>query len=405
MELTNLTICQIISNYPETRDVFVHNGFPQFADDAVLQQLGPILKLKTALKSKNISLAAFVRLLEEKIEDTGLYHRLAAMSGLENSKRLNMVALLPCPLKIPLQTELNRFVEGLRQSREVRLEYCAEAFSTNMVNYDEYIKYFEDPDEVPDILITAGYSFFNPLFMSRFVHTGIFARIGYGNVDYRLEQAGLIDRESHFAVIAANVLVMVVDVNRLGDLPVPGNWKDLLQPIYEKQVVIRGHNGEFCDIVQLNFYKEYGEAGLAALAQAVRYGLHPAQMVKELKSSRRDVPSIHVMPYFFANTLTDQPNIRIIWPNDGALAFPVSVLVKTEKMELYKEMAEFLTGPHIARVCGEAFFPSVHPAGMAGFPDNARFKWLGWDFIREHDMEQLVEQVNALFVEKQQKEI
>lgn len=402
MELTKLTIGQIIESYPETRDIFVHNGFPQLKDDDVLRQLGPVLKLKTALNTSGISMEAFTGLLEERIADNAAYRLLSAVAPADSNRRLNMVALLPCPLKVPLQTELSRFVEGLRQNGKIHLEYCAEAFSTNMVNYEEYIKYFEDPDEVPDILLTAGYSFYNRLFMDRFVRNGTFAQIGYGLVDHRLADAGLIDRESHFTVIAANVLVMVVDTQRLGNLPVPGCWHDLLQPAYAKQVVIRGHHGEFCDIVQLNFFKEYGEKGLAALAQAVKYGLHPAQMVKALKSSRSDIPPIYIMPYFFAKTMADQSNIKIIWPEDGAYAFPVSVLIKAEKITLYKELAEFITGPHIAKVCGEAFFPSVHPAGMAGFPANAGFKWLGWDFIKQHDMENLVEQVNTRFVQAQQ---
>jgi ABC-type Fe3+ transport system substrate-binding protein len=403
LKLSDLTIGQLIKNYPATRAVFVHNGFPQLADDEVLQQLGPVLKLKTALKTKGIAVDSFIKLLEERIADSSFFHRLETVSSAANSGKLNMVALLPCPLKIPLQAELSRFIESLRQSREIRLEYCTEAFSTNMVNYDEYIKYFEDPDEVPDILLTAGYSFFNPLFMERFVQNSVFAQIGYQQVDPRLEQAGLIDTEGHFTVIAVNVLVIVVDMQRLGGLPVPNSWSDLLKPVYEKKVAIRGHNEVFCDIVQLNYYKEYGESGLAALARSVKYGLHPAQMVKELKGSRDDVPPIHVMPYFFAKTIADHSQIKTIWPTDGALAFPVSVLVKADKMELYKELADFLTGPHIAKVCGEAFFPSVHPAGMTGFPDDVRFKWLGWDFIKQHDMEVLADEINTKFVQEQQK--
>lgn len=401
MELCDVTIGELIETYPATRAVFIRNGFPQFADDDVLQQLGPVLKLKTALKTKAINAEAFIKLLEEHIAEAGLYRRLA--TGAAKAGRLNLVALLPCPLKVPLEAELSCFIEGLRQAGEVRLDYCSEAFSTNMVNYDEYIKYFEDPDELPDILLTAGYSFFNPLFMERFVRNGVFARIGYANIDPRLEQAGLLDKEGHFTVIAVNVLVMVVDQQRLGDLPVPNSWCDLLQPMYEKKIAIRGHNEIFCDIVQLNYYKEYGESGLAALARSVKYGLHPAQMVKALKSNQADIPPIHIMPYFFANTLADRAHIKTVWPSDGALAFPVSVLVKADKMALYKELAEFLTGPHIARICGAAFFPSVHPAGMAGLPDNAGFKWLGWDFIKQHDMERLAEAVNAKFVQAQKK--
>lgn len=401
MKLGDITIGQLIATYPATRAVFIHNGFPQLADDGVLQQLGPVLKLKTALKTKQINVAAFIKLLEEQITDAGLYRRLE--TGAANAGKLNMVALLPCPLKVPLEAELSRFIEGMRQAGEIRLDYCSEAFSTNMVNYDEYIKYFEDPDEVPDILLTAGYSFFNPLFMERFVRNGVFSQIGYTDIDARLEQAGLIDKEGHFAVIAVNALVMVVDLQRLGDLPVPNSWHDLLHPVYEKKIAIRGHNDVFCDIVQLNYYKEYGEAGLASLARSVKYGLHPSQMVKALRSNQADIPPIHIMPYFFANTIDGRSHIKTVWPADGALAFPVSVLVKADKMNLYKELAEFLTGPHIARVCGAAFFPSVHPAGMADFPDNAGFKWLGWDFIKQHDMEVLAEEINAKFLQAQQK--
>lgn len=55
-----MTIGEIIKIYPETREVFINNGFSIFADDTVIKQLGVVLKLKTALKSKGINPASFI---------------------------------------------------------------------------------------------------------------------------------------------------------------------------------------------------------------------------------------------------------------------------------------------------------------------------------------------------------
>ena len=38
-----MTIAEIIKEYPETREVFVNNGFAMFNDDEIIQELG-ILK-------------------------------------------------------------------------------------------------------------------------------------------------------------------------------------------------------------------------------------------------------------------------------------------------------------------------------------------------------------------------
>ncbi|BBB91897.1 MAG TPA: ABC transporter substrate-binding protein [Methylomusa anaerophila] len=394
----DLTIGQIIEAFPETREVFVHNGFPAFADDTVVKQLGPVLKLKTALKSKNMNAEVFVRLLEEKIAETNRYRELQAIVP-GDSGQLNMLTLLPCPLKVPLQDELKILLEHLRYEKGLELNYSIEVSANKLLNYDDYIKYFEDPDEVPDVILTTGYDFFHKKFIERFVNTGVFTCVPVQKIHPRLTEAGIVDPEGHFTVIAVNTLVMVVDNKRLGDLPAPKNWGDLIDPIYAKKVVIRGHGDTFCDIVQMNYYKDYGLQGIAGLAKAVRYGLHPAQMVRELASSRADVPPIHIMPRFFAETITDRRNIEIIWPADGALAYPVSLLIKAAKLEELKELADYLTGPQAAQICADAFFPAAHPATRNNLPADAKFKWLGWDYVKECDIEVLVEELNRKFLQ------
>ncbi|AJQ26374.1 ABC transporter substrate-binding protein [Pelosinus fermentans] len=393
-----MTIGEIIKNYPETREVFINNGFSIFADDTVIQQLGVVLKLKTALKSKNINEESFMKLLQGKIAETDRYKNLQTTVLENDSNHLNMLSLLPCPLKVPMQGELKLFLDYLREEKNLPLNYCIESFFNDHLDYEDYLEHFEEADEIPDIIMTAGYGFFYKKFMDRFVAKGVFADVINRPVNSRLAEAGIIDPDGHFTVIGANVLVMVVDKNRLGNIPIPKTWGDLLKPEYENKVVMRGHGDTFCDVVQLNYYKDYGAAGVEQLGRSVKYGLHPAQMVKELTSSRKDVPPIHIMPYFFYKTMKESDHIRILWPEDGILTYPISVLIKADKMQELQELAEYLTGPEIARICAEAYFPATHGDVKVNLPEHVKLKWLGWDFIKSNDMKYLVETMNDTFM-------
>jgi len=393
-----MTISEIIKTYPETREVFINNGFPIFADDTVIEQLGAFLKLKTALKSKEINPVSFIVLLEEKIAEKQRYTTIKTTAFESSSRHLNMLSLLPCPLKVPMQSELKLFLDYLREEKNLPLNYCIESFFNDHLDYDDYLEHFEEADEIPDIIMTAGYSFFYKNFMDRFITKGVFADVINRPVNSRLAEAGLIDPDGHFTVIGANVLVMVVDKNRLGSIPVPQTWGDLLKPEYENKVVMRGHGDIFCDVVQLNYYKDYGVEGVEQLGRSVKYGLHPAQMVKELTSTRKDVPPIHIMPYFFYKTMRESENINIVWPEEGILTYPISVLIKSDKMQELQELADYLTGPKIARICAEAYFPATHGDVKVNLPEHVKLKWLGWDFIKNNDMKYLVETMNDTFM-------
>lgn len=391
------TIRQILERYPETKPVFINNGFPIFADDGILQELGSLLKLKTALKSKDLNADVFITLLQDKIDETGRYRSLEAHHTGGSNGRLNLLTLLPCPLKIPLQSELAFILDELQRQQGREFNYSIDISANKHMNYADYLKYFEDPDELPDVILTTGYDIFHQNFIERFVKGGVFANLSKRTLNPRLAEAGITDPEGFFTVIAVNTLVMVVDKKRLGDLEMPKVWSDILKPSYQKQVVMRGHGDIFCDVLQLNFYKDFGDAGLTALAGAVKYGLHPAQMVKELSSNRSDIPPVHIMPRFFAETLRSRKNIEIIWPEDGAMAYPVSLLIKAEKLPEMQQLADYLTGQEFARICDEAFFPAAYSDGSR-LPVTAKFKWTGWEFIKNCNIEKLIEQLNDKFL-------
>lgn len=393
--LLDLTIAELIKRHPTALKVLAAQGLGVFADPQTADIFGPLLKLRTLLKSHDINPDLFCRLLEETMAEDGRLreHSLPAPN-------LNLFALLPCPLKVPLEEAFTAFVAGLSAERRATLTYCIEGNANNQIDYADYADHFEQLDEMPDIIITPGFnSFFHRPFVDRFIKSGRFRSVNDYAGDSHLAPLGVTDPEGHYTMLAMNLLVLVVDHARLGDRPVPRSWADLLEPDYVDSLAIRGNrDGTFCETLLMTIHKEFGSTGLERLGRNVRYGWHPSQMVKAAGTGRDDTPAVSAMPLFFANNIRNREHVTIVWPEDGALVSPVTMLVKAEKQEELGDVVAFLTGPEVARICAGAFFPAVHPAVDNRLPANATFKWIGWDYVKAHDLKTLIAETNATFL-------
>jgi ABC-type Fe3+ transport system substrate-binding protein len=397
--LLDLTVREVIERYPETLPVFAANGLGMFTDEEVRTTLGAAIRLNTALKAAGVNVDLFMRLLNEAITSTtprtdGL------ISHHPVRPNLNLFALLPCPLKVPMEEAFNGFLATLTAEQRAGLTFCIEGNANSQVDYADYADHFEALAEMPDIIITPGFnSFFHPHFVDRFIRTDQFACVNSFAGDRHLAAMGITDPDGHYHMLAMNLLVLVVDHTRLGNRPVPRNWADLLKPEYAKSIAIRGnHDGTFCETLLLSLYKDFGSDGLSRLGRNVAWGWHPSQMVKSAGSGREDTPAISAMPLFFANNIKNQENVSIVWPADGALVSPVTMLVKTDKREELRYLIDFLTGPEVAGICAGAAFPAVHPEVDNRLPDAATFKWIGWDYVKTHDLKALIADTNTAFL-------
>ena len=54
-------VYDITEKYPETIDVFVANGFKQFANEDMRKSMGKAISLEMALKSKRINIDVFTQ--------------------------------------------------------------------------------------------------------------------------------------------------------------------------------------------------------------------------------------------------------------------------------------------------------------------------------------------------------
>jgi len=404
--LLNLTVRDVINRHPECLSVLGENGLDIFTSEEIRLTLGATITLRTALKAAGINPDLFLEKIAAAIT-AGVSPTNDYSEPTSETCNLNLFALLPCPLKVPLEEAFNGFLSTLPDEQRSKLTYCIEGNANSQLDYADYADHFETLDDMPDIIITPGFnSFFHPYFVERFIKTGQFTSANTYAGDRHLAAMGITDPDNHYTMLAMNLLVLVVDHTRLGDRPVPQKWVDLLKPDYEKSIAIRGNrDGSFCETLLLSLYKDFRSDGLTRLGRNVAWGWHPSQMVKAAGSGREDTPAISVMPLFFANNIKNRERVTIVWPEDGALVSPVTMLVKADKRAELAPLIDFLIGSEVARICAGAAFPAVHPDVDNKLPRNATFKWVGWDFVKSQDLKTLIGITNAIFLTSFQREV
>lgn len=309
---------------------------------------------------------------------------------------LDLFAGFPCPLKVPLETELAGLLASRRERGAALTSTLDACDQLSLVDRADGI---ERLDELPDLIVTSGLNgFLSHPFRRRFLDPGLFHCWAEYPVHPRLAALGLPDPGSLFRMIAVNLYVLAVDKSRLGSLPMPRRWADLLEPCYGGTTAICAHGGSFNESAILSLHALFGDAGLRTLARTIGYGLHPSQFVKRLGLGKPDTPAIAMLPLFFARTAKDQENLAIVWPEEGALATPLFMLVKETSRDRLADVVDFFTGPRVAEICAGALFPAVHPAARQVIPEDAPLRWPGWPYLLAHDLARLRRATQSTFV-------
>lgn len=317
----------------------------------------------------------------------------------EQLQELDLLGLMPCPLKVPFEQVCNSYVDYLENREEDKNYKCLiESNANKEVNFFDWIASCSEIDQFPGIMMAPGFNhFFSRDFMEKF--RGQFAAVRGVENNAALHDIDLLDPDGHYNILSFNPTVMLVDRTLHQDLPIPRFWADILKPEYENLVALRGHMDEnFCEGIIMNIYKEYGEDGVKKLGRSVKMGIHPSQMVKYAGSGKKEAPAISAMPYSFARLVKTNDKVNIVWPGDGAIVNPFVMLVKSSELPRLQEIAEFIAGPQIGQIFASTYFPSYHPDVLNGLPPDAKFKWLGWDFIKGNDLGELVPKLESILL-------
>lgn len=309
---------------------------------------------------------------------------------------VDLLLYAPCPVKLVVKEQIDKIISDYSKT-SVHLTLHIPMGCTSIDPYDP-ICWEKDPDKLPSVIGSIGFGdFWRKQFVDNHVRSGVFAAPPRPAKMHPLhEQAGLVDPRGAYTIYGVTPYVFMVDTRRLGDLPAPRLWEDLLHPRYKHKVMMCGDGDDMADAVVLNLYKDFGTDGLKALADNCQGLMHSSSMVKSAGSTDEEAAAIYVIPAFFAESTRQPHHVKVIWPQDGAAASPLYFLAKRTYHDRMKNIIAFFTSG-FAAIESAAWFAPMSASTPSRLPATARLKWVGWDFIEENDVNALRDQMNALF--------
>jgi ABC-type Fe3+ transport system substrate-binding protein len=182
--------------------------------------------------------------------------------------------------------------------------------------------------------------------------------------------------------------VFLIDHRRLNGAPAPRRWSDLADPACRGQVVFGGwrRKGEsrwsqINKFFLLGMTREFGLDGLARIVRNAPTLLHSAQMPR-LAGTDASRGGIYVLPWSLADICPRRADTEVIWPEDGALAYPLWTTVKSAQRARLDLLIRHFHGTGLGRYLNANRYPALCPGLAPALPEGARLKWLGWDFVR-----------------------
>ena len=309
----------------------------------------------------------------------------------------------PAPLRMRMRDDLEDMLRGLRLRGGERLKCCMPMGHGGRTPF-ERLRYVRDLDDFPRLLVSSDHgNAFNRAFHAEYVERGAFTSLQPSGARKNFVKAGLIDPEGWIGVYAVAPFVLLVDRARLGTRPVPASWSDLADPVYRGEIALSGWRrpGEktwraYNQFFLLSLKRLLGEAALRGVLENLAGLTHSAQMPR-LAGTANSLAGVYVLPWALADLCPRRDRTEVVWPREGALAYPLWLTAQVAHAGRVAPIADFLYGEKTVRWLDHNLYPSLAPGGAAKLPPGAGFFWPGWDFIRHRAAARELKQVCALF--------
>ncbi|MDF1616523.1 ABC transporter substrate-binding protein [Petrocella sp. FN5] len=396
------TVYNITQKYKEAITLLVAVGIDQMKDIAQRETIGKTISLEMVLQLKEIDVQTFEERLVEAIEE----NRKGVDQGLnirevKDNPMIKVEGVLPCPVKIPLLEGLESWLGSQDEQWVKGLDYNFKAASMGVDWLKGTLEASTSIESISDLFISAGFDlFFDRRLMGKYRAENAFkdyAPIKAYNKDFDHEGLKLRDPAGHYAMLGVVPAIFLVNTSELGTRKIPTSWKELLEPEYENSVSLPIGDFDLFNAILLNIYKNYGETGIQKLGKSLLKSMHPSEMVKSHKK-KSNRPAITIMPYFFTKMTKAGGPMEAVWPRDGAIISPIFMLSKSSKQKELKPIIDFFSSKEVGEILShQGRFPSVHPEVDNRVPKSNPYMWLGWDFINDNDIGQLIKKLEQLF--------
>ncbi|AKB33588.1 Spermidine/putrescine-binding protein [Methanosarcina siciliae HI350] len=265
---------------------------------------------------------------------------------------------IPVPLKYTFKDGLEAILKNYRIEKGIRLKCYFPMGGGSGYSLFQHIHEVDNIDDFPNIVLSSSFdNVFEKNFFGKFIDKGYFQACQPKPLPPIYAECGIEDPEKQFTIFAVVPIVFLVDHRRLGSLPVPGQWSDILDPIYHDKIIVGGWRkdekspySEFNTFLFLNIYKDHGIQGLKHLAYNTKNMLHYVHMSRIAGSDNELGATIYIIPWFLADICPRGGKTSVIWPGYGALAFPFYILAKKAKLEELDALIKYTTGRKIVLV-------------------------------------------------------
>lgn len=308
-------------------------------------------------------------------------------AGVWEERRWDCLASVPVPLRQMVLDGLTRLLVRHRLMGGDRLDVCFPMGQGGHTPFDR-LRRIRGPEDYPNLVVSCGEA--NP-FSRRFHrdHGGDFALEQPGPVAAVFTDAGLVDPQGQVGVFAVAPYVLLVDHRRLGGLPAPRSFEDLLDPRYRGQVVFSGWQRpgsprvtHYNSFFLLAVHTLFGDGGIRALAQTVAGMIHSTQMPR-LAGSNASVGGIYVAPWPLADMCPRRAHTTVVWPAEGAPAWPLWAVRKHSAAGRVAPLTGYVFGAELAGILTRNRYPALSPAAPPVLPPGARLWWPGWEAVRD----------------------
>ncbi|MDF2925461.1 MAG: Fe3+ transporter periplasmic protein [Paenibacillaceae bacterium] len=383
---------EIVEAYPQTLEVLTTNGFAAKDREELYRKYGASTLLNHALKELNLNKDMLLGLLREK-----------AAEGQEAEEplppgQLDFLGTTLCSLRAMFRHSFDDWMCNRRQASGERLD-CYIPDSCGNGNLYKDACQAEGIEDFPALVTSCGFGeYFRKDFVERFVNKGYFKAVQREKLHPAFPAAQFLDPEGVYTLYGVYPYVLLVDLIRLGDRPVPKRWSDLLNPVYKNDIISVGNANKVAELLLMTIHKDHGDEGLRQLAPNIKDGWHGSRMARTAGTNSGDGAAIYYIPWNFANFCPRSERTAIVWPEDGAIVNPLFLLVQASRQERVQPVIDFVLGRELGQQSADAYCPVLHSQVDNGLPDGASFKWLGWDYIKAHDIYQLKEHTQHVFM-------
>jgi ABC-type Fe3+ transport system substrate-binding protein len=314
---------------------------------------------------------------------------------------LDFLGRMPIPLRLAFKSGLDKTVVAHQVKSGVALN-CMSMTGGEWFEPFARVVAPAHPATLPSMLVvTCSSDILNSKNQSYYQGPALFQPSDFHSV---YQKAGIPDPAGIFHPFSVIPFVFLVDKTKLGNRPVPQCWEDLLDPIYHNDITFGGSRSsdsgtytEFNRFLLLSLYRAFGPNGVIAFAHNVRHLLHHVEISRLMGSKNQQAPAIAILPWMQAELCPRRQQCQIIWPQDGAYTMPIAFMLKPEKRERLQPIIDYLTSEQLGNLLMHNCYPPTLLQHTCAIPTEARFQWLGWEYVRSHNLIQQSELASTLF--------